>query len=373
MNGATAFDIDTILRKNLGAAPGLIERDLGAQGFAGAVFLSILFFLAFVASPLAIGWFTGAQTDLTLVGLSVWGTGYLFFASWTAKATSVRVRAEFGALWRHMETEGWAEGAVAEIRRKFDNRLPDVIAFVASVIGLLFTVAALATDKNHLAIHLGWLEHPPAGSVSFLFFNLRITDPDVLAWEWIIFGCSYFILYYISARTTYVATFPVSVTRALSGAAIEGHYDPQQAASVTYCLDISRTVLLFWAGISISVATLPLFFSSLGNFIQIVVSTSMFFSLGVGTAVFIISEQQVRRAVRDAVTIKVEKIYPELSQLQDIEKPSEAAERRRAMLKEHFDHLTGAKGTTSYVITAASLLLPLIGTTVKIIVDWAKA
>ncbi|MDU9006887.1 hypothetical protein [Sedimentitalea todarodis] len=364
MTFSKPYDLDRILNQCLGATPRL-SLEVG-PGAGRALRLAILFFAAFVLLPLGIGLVRDDNPDLTLISLSAWGTAYLFFAAWTAKNASFRVAQDFAALWPYIETTDWIEEAIEEIEREFRGPRTEFIAVAAVLIGLVLTVLALAVDLGYLGLHWGWAH--PQGAFSLGILGLTLERPDILYWEWVIFGSSYAVLYYVSARTTFVATFLISITKRLEPKNLHEHYDPWQAPTVCYCLDMSRTILLFWAGISLSVATLPLIFGTLEHFLQIVVSTAMFFSLIIGTTVFILSEQQIRRAARIAVIEKLETLSRDLSCLR---RADAASENKYEMLKDQFTRLSGAKASTSYVIVILSLTLPLLGTLVKIIVEWA--
>lgn len=64
---------------------------------------------------------------------------------------------------------------------------------------------------------------------------------------------------------------------------------------------VGRRVLLFWFGIACAVVTLFIFvrFSDLRLFALLVVPTASFFSLGVGTIVFLDSERDIRHVVNE--------------------------------------------------------------------------
>jgi len=265
----------------------------------------------------------------------------------------------------------WAQEADTEISKRFRGWLPDLIAFPISAFWLALTIIALARDKTEIRIY-DWPRFLPERLNEFLETVTEV-KPAPAVWEWAFFGASFLVLYVVSARTTFVATFLLSITGRITADNIKASYDPWQAQLMRNCLDIARTILFFWAGISLSVASLPIFFSQYPNFIVFVVSVSMYFSLIVGTIVFIISEQQLRRLVRDATGQKLEVLSAEIVEQMSANPLDEEAKRKHDMLKTQFDHLTAAKGNTSYLITVASLILPLVGTLVSILVDWAKA
>lgn len=362
------FKASKFLNGNLGATPLFFDSSL-RSGFIPAAKIASVYFLVFSFLPVLIGMFFDVNPNLTLIGLSTWGACYFFFATWTATSTSSRVESDCAKLWSHLGSLDESNRSREIVFSKYIGPLPNLIALLAALFGLVPTVGALVSDLGYIEYSFGWSTPPKtAGSIGPL--NVQVLSADTMIWEWCFFACGFFILYFTAARCTFVGTFVISATRQVSPSIISGCFDPKYSAPITYCKDISRSLLLFWAGISISIATLPVIFSGLGDFLQVVVSTTVFFSIGVGTTVYLISERQISRSVRDAETEKLENIHRQMKTIQKRSKPDEKSERVFKFLQAQREVLTAKADVTSYVLVLASLILPLIGTIVKIVVDW---
>lgn len=362
------FEISKILNGNLGALPSYRGFSTNA-GFLPAIKFGLCYLGLIALLPLFVGVLVGASPNLTLIGLSVWGAGYIFFATWTATSTSSRVRSDLCHLSDYLAGKDKSKQLQNKLISKYGGWSPDIVALVASLLGLVPTVGALASDLDYIKYSVSWTA-PPATTLSVGPFHATLLGSDIAVWEWGFFALGFFVLYFTAARCTFVATFVVPLTAQISPSTIAECYDPKSSPEIVYCTDISRSLLLFWAGISISIATLPVVFSSLSDFLQIVVSTTVFFSLGVGVAVYLVSERQVRCSVRDAVAGKLSTIHRQISEIEESARPDEIDERTHGFLLAHRGVLTANPSLGSYVLTLASLMLPLIGTFVKVIVDW---
>lgn len=372
MTKESNFDCD-FFELTMGAAPKfMLGKSTLPTGIGGPIVLWIIYLLTFVAAPIVLGSLRGEPADITLLSLSAWGAFYIMFASLIARSASKRVIADLVRIWPYIKHENWVSEANASIQRKFRSYLPDTIALVSALLGLLLTVAALHSDKGLLQYNLATTRLMPDALTGQLD-TITQNNANPHFWEWCFFGANFFSLYFLSARTTFVASFMLEFTSRIHAEAITKSYDPVDAPQARYLVDIARSILLFWAGISLAVATLPLLYSSLGNFIQIVVTVSMYFSLFVGTWVFIRTEQQIRRLVRDARILKLGDIGYKLSLLEEKEVLDDADANRFEMLKAHYSHLSTTGYSTSYLITLASLSLPFVGTIVSVIIEWSNA
>jgi len=166
--------------------------------------------------------------------------------------------------------------------------------------------------------------------------------------------------------------------------------DPARSTLVTSVASVGQTMLLFWLGIAVSIAVIIPFaavgslgtsYSSATGFVSSLlhlgdkfvfaeVPIAGFFSIGLGTIVFLRSEAAIRRAVKKATKSTLRLIEIEVGNLADLGIPSEAPSLERlAKLKTLHNDVATAGSYRSLVISGLSLLLPFIPL-VKWILSW---
>jgi len=158
--------------------------------------------------------------------------------------------------------------------------------------------------------------------------------------------------------------------------------DPARSTLVINIASVGQTMLLFWFGIAVSIAviipfaalgspatnysTAADFISSLSHlknksFVFAMVPIAGFFSIGLGTIVFLRSEAAIRRAVKKATASTLRLIEIEVGNLSGLLIPpqAESLERLEKLNALHKD-VASAGSYRSLIISGLSLLLPFI-------------
>jgi hypothetical protein len=197
--------------------------------------------------------------------------------------------------------------------------------------------------------------------------RLNLKAPSLREIVWVSSG--FFILYLTAARTTYTARFygTFAAHLKLEYARIYS-LDPAHSLQVSRIASVGKSILVFWLSIVCLVATLVPFFSEgIPQFVKFVVPTASFFSAIFGTIVFLISERDIRSIVKSITESTLQSIEDEIAalfahraQLDDLEL------KRLSMLIALHDKLATTGSYRSALLSALSLLIPLVGPAVAI-------
>jgi hypothetical protein len=222
----------------------------------------------------------GSSQDL--FWLSVWGSCYFALAVATARSAS----GEVFQIIQNRVLPLLSPEAVAVIDRDLEDRFGSiriqVVSLGSALVAALISVIAIRQDvfPNSLVMS--------GASVQITYCCIGL-----------------FFLFLTAARTTDVARF-YSTFAAHLHVDSERIYslDPARSVLVTSVASIGQRVLLFWFGIACSVVTLFVLFwwRHLFWFVLLVVPIASFFSLGVGTIVFLGNEQKIRHVVNGIVS-----------------------------------------------------------------------
>lgn len=306
---ALLADLDIYLNGNLGASPrrqnvaGWRKRlspiSLGVLN--AAVYAVVACVLPFVVSLVVmrssfrdIGFLRNYPYD-TLALISFWGAGYLGFANVVARSSSARV----SRLMRDELTPLLSDATCRRIRADLAAEFPQSRLNIVCL-----SVAAVAAAASCIAIYedlfTGWsLSVLPVG-------------------ESIAFSLGFFVLYVVSARTTDAARFYSLFAKNIEPDR-EGAYtaDPSHSALIITLRVLSREVYAFWCAISASVLSLLFIFwlRPTVYFTIAVVPVATFFSLGVGTLVFLRSEADLATFVRRASSTRLREIERDIEAL----------------------------------------------------------
>ncbi len=284
----------------------------------------------------------------TLFLLSAWGSCYLAFAAAIARSTSSAIL----VVIENRILPSSSEKAVIAIDRDLARR------FRMSRVSLVsFLVAIVAVGITSFALH----------------YDLKST---VKSWEIAWSCCGFFILYLTAARATFIARFYGTFAAHLkldSDRIYE--LDPAHSAQVAPIASVGQRVLLFWFGIVCSVATLyPLFSHHLSWFVRFVVPTASFFSVGVGTVVFLNSERDIRSVVNGVAASTLRSTEREIAELFSRRSGLDELqwEQLQGLMSLH-DKIVAAGSYRSALFSWLSILVPLVVPLVTAIVDaWSK-
>ncbi len=345
--------IDALLLSALGSFPKVVSGNLpvipvaGLQPFTG-VLMGLLYAALFCGVPRLFG-----EPSMELFRLSIWGGCYFAFAATIARWTSASVLEliRTNILFRLSD-----EAAIA-IDQDLTRRFRDGPITLLSV-----AIAVCAGAISALAIYHDLKPLPDNSSQG--------TFPAELVW-WCI---GYFILYFMSARTTFVARF--YGTFAAHMKLDQGRLyplDPARSWLVSHVAMIGRKMLLFWFGIVCSVLTLLLFFSHLTWFIVFVVPTASFFSLGFGSRIFFSSERNIHRTVDEVLATTIRSAEQEIAELFNRRHALNELEwtRLRELTALH-KQLSVAGSYRSLISSGISLLVPFVIPVVSLaIANWS--
>jgi hypothetical protein len=195
---------------------------------------------------------------------------------------------------------------------------------------------------------------------------------DIIYWS-----VGYFVLYLTAARATDIARFYGTFADHLALDADRLFaLDPSRSVLVMRVAAVGRAMLLFWVMISCSVVTLFgfLYFGTLRWFVLLVVPAASFFSLGVGTGIFLSSESKIRRVANGVAESTLQLMESEISELfsrRNTLTPSESD--RMKELKSLHQQLSVSGWYRGLSLSGLSLLIPLAGPIVSIVTYFLSA
>jgi hypothetical protein len=213
------------------------------------------------------------KPNCTLFWLSAWGSVYFAFAVAMAMTTSSSILKVIESNVLPALSERAASAIDEDLTGRFKAMRVSVVSYSCALIATATSVVAIRHDV------------PSASWAEVAYWSLGFA-----------------LLYLMAARTTDVARFYGTFADHLKIDADRLYaLDPARSVLVTQIAMVGRRVLLFWFGIACSVVTLFIFvpFSDLRWFVLLVVPTASFFSLGVGTIVFLDSERDIRHVVNE--------------------------------------------------------------------------
>jgi hypothetical protein len=269
----------------LGALP---YRSGGKLPLAGRVVLGpatgLLYALLFCALP----WLLFEHPEPHLFWLSVFGSLYAAWATTIARSTSGAVLALITSRIIPALSAETSQNIDSELARRFTQKQLLIVSWAVAILGTVAAAYAITRDA------------PDAPFIQ-------------VAW----WSVGWLLLFFTAAKTTNVARFYYVFADRLEH---ERHFyvlDPARTALVSDIASVGRTILLFWAGISISI-TMLMPFSSLESydllhfdwhsflsrhtaFELLVLPITSVFSIPFGTYVFLHSESAIRKAVDKAV------------------------------------------------------------------------
>jgi hypothetical protein len=178
---------------------------------------------------------------------------------------------------------------------------------------------------------------------------------------WFLLG--YFFLFFTAARVTDATRFYEILAEALSMERAQiCPPDPSHSAIVMRVASIGRRILLFWLGIAFSVLTMLIFLPPFPHFAGAVVAIASFFSIGLGTIVFLRSEMHIASAVYDVIISTLRDTEAEIMRLGGslASLTSDGSERLKELVEFHKE-LSTTGGYRNVVLTSMSILAPLLG------------
>jgi hypothetical protein len=306
----------------------------------------LCYFVLFCCIPWII-----QQFDLTLFWLSVWGSLYFAFAVTIARTTSSSVLRHIESNVLPVLSEKAALAIEEDLARRFRPMRISVVSVGAALVATVASVAAIRLD---------------------LFAKIDIASAPwikILYWS-----AGYFVLYLTAARATDVARFYGTFAAHLRIDTDQVFtLDPAKSVLVTQIAAIGRYVFLFWFWISLSVVALFIFlkFSELRLFVLLVVPIASFFSIGVGTVVFLTSEHRIREVVDEVAALALRSTELEIASLFNRRPQLDTA--GWSQLKELMSlqkHLADSGWYRSITLGVLSILTPFAGPVVSILL-WA--
>ncbi len=216
-------------------------------------------------------------------------------------------------------------------------------------------------------------------------FDLRIGP----SWDVVFWSIGWWILFTTSANVVITGQFYLAFSQSLSlEAANLFPLDPSRSSLVLSMAQLGRTMLYFWLGIALSIGLIFPFsaiewttlapFSQpswgplkLGYFGYIEVLATGFFSIGLGTVIFLAHEIGIRRAISASLRITLQPIEVETIALLRMRIPlDEADQARLAMLLEQHGRIAQSGSYRSEIVSGFSLMIPLIPTIAKFLTDY---
>ena len=287
--------IDALLSGSLGSFPKVGNSNSPVISVAGLQpFTGLLAGLLYAALFCGLPWLFG-KPSMELFWLSIWGACYFAFAATIARSTSASVL----ELIRTNILPGLSdEAAIAidqDLTRRFRNGPITLLSVAIAVCAAAISGFAISHDLKLLYCD-----------------SSQSTCGAELVW-WCI---GYFILYFASARTTFVARFYGTFAAHMN--LDQGRLyplDPARSLHVSHVAMIGKKMLLFWFGILCSVLTLLLFFYHLTWFILFVVPTASLCSLGFGSFIFLSSERNIHRTVAEVLGTTIRSAEQEIAAL----------------------------------------------------------
>lgn len=376
--------IDRILEGSLGLdiRPAKLQIDWpvsapvpeSSSPFKDGVVVGLTYAAAFGGLPwliYLIGFGHVGQPSAPMFWLQLYGAFWAAWATTSTRITSASVRkaiAEQIVPGLSPATSALIEGRLS---RRFHRRRILLRSWTIAVIGAGISAMLISLDTASLN-----------GAVR----------PSIVELIWWFLGWS--VLFATSAKVVFVATFYLEISKGLESDAGELYMlDPARSSSVIAVTNLGRSILIFWTGIALSIAlvvpfavkdwgllydlarsditnryfydvTQRLFYFDISNnrFIVAEILVTGFFSIGVGTIIFLRSEIAIRRAVRKASVLGLREIESRLSSFsQRIGDLNE--EESQSFGELSAAHRTISSAESSYrgiIISAASVIVPLL-------------
>jgi hypothetical protein len=124
---------------------------------------------------------------------------------------------------------------------------------------------------------------------------------------------------------------------------------------------------MFWLVVALEIVTLIPLFGDVQLFVLIVVPTASFFSIGVGTIVYLSSEHDIRRTVRGVASSTLLALEREISSLFDRRSELDQSQWDQLMrLRELHKELASAGRYRGLVLSVLSILAPLVGPAIAV-------
>ncbi|MEM9045076.1 MAG: hypothetical protein AAGC81_10290 [Pseudomonadota bacterium] len=276
--------IDEILGGTLGAIfrfmRSFVKKDQSSP-LRGATEMGGVFLLLFAILPGIWAWFVIGNAHPMNV-LSLWGAVYLWYACLTAQITSDSVESVIADIVAPNLAESTCGEIARELLTPFNEARVSIVSLAFSTVFAVITWIALMYDIG------SWQESDNNQSSIRRFEMIQIT--------WCVIG--FFLLYIVAARATFVGFFYLKFANVIRRENAESFpLDPAHAVLIRGIGLIGKRMLLFWIGIALSVATLPLLFPGFTYFLLFVVPTAVLFSLICGSFVFLTAEADLRHVV----------------------------------------------------------------------------
>ena len=229
----------------------------------------------------------------TLKWLSIWGGCYFIYAAVAAETASSSISTIINSGILPYISVADASAIMDELRISFSQKRIRILST---------SVAALATVLSVIA----------------LYHEI----PSIQLLETACWASGFFILYLTATRAVDVARF-----YGVFAAHLGGDADPIIAVSPAQSLRVRETALVgrialsFWALIAFAILTLlPLSWLLIGNegsnlFVDLLVPIASFFSLGVGTIVFLRSERNLKDFVKQRLDRTLDSLEKEINGL----------------------------------------------------------
>jgi hypothetical protein len=286
--------------------------------------------------------------------VSVYGSLYVAWATVIARLTSAKVLEEIECRIVPALSGESIDSINNEITRRFKEAPLTLISWTVAIGGATAVGWAISRDLPH---------------VPFL----------QVAW-WCV---GWLLLFATGARATLVARFYRIFAEHLKGEPNIYMFDPARSTLVKSVAAVGRHILLFWLGIAVSIA-LFVPFISLGShatsefpyfnwhsllslpthswFAWFLVPITTFFSIPLGTYIFLRSETAIRKAVNGVVDRTLRWTECEIADLFARRSNFSGSDLRRVHeLRSLHKYLATTGSYRSFFISGLSLLLPLIG------------
>jgi hypothetical protein len=287
-----------------------------------------------------------------LFWLSIWGSGYFALAVTMARSTSAEVLQIIRSRVLPLLSPEAAAAIDDDLKDRFNSIRIQIVSFGSAVVAALISAIAIRMDV-----------FPRSSIMSGA--SAQITYCCI----------GFFVLFLTAARTTDVARFYGTFAAHL-------HFDreriypldPARSVLVTSVASLGRRILLFWFGIACSVVTLLVLFwwrQHLFLFVLIVVPIASFFSLVVGTIVFLGNEQKIRYVVNGVAAATQRSLERDISALaKDRNELDDAKWTRLKELIELRNSMASAGWYQSIRLSILSVVAPLLGPAVALLSIW---
>lgn len=286
-----------------------------------------------------------------LVSLLVWGSLYFTAAGFISTRTTRQVVDIVEHDILPFASARFADAVRRELEREQTPFLVHVVPAVVGVLATGATIWALANEPCTTGLSLAG---PSALSGQHLFLGF-----------WALFM---FYLYFTAARAVVTATLTRIFAGALDGER-ESLYLLDAAGSplVVGLAQLNRAVLTFWAKIFVVIASAmvlvvppgPFDFAPNSPFLFTLIPVAGFFSIGVGSLVYLDSESTIAAALRRFTLDRATPLQVRINELlADPDREEEAAAAKRAQLAALHDRIVAGGRYGSRTGTAVSLALP---------------